>query len=108
MCRPSVVDHPAAPHKASRQRKSPGAATLRSPAAQVHNGQMFDWNDLRYFLAVARHHSTIAAGKSLGLSQSTVQRRVNELERRIGRPLFGGDPARYARPEFGEGLAPFT
>ena len=26
---------------------------------------MFDWNDLRYFLAVARHGSTIAAAKAL-------------------------------------------
>src|SRR5439155_614825 len=58
----------------------PGAATLRSPAAEVHNDQMFDWNDLRYLLAVARHRSTIAAGKSLGLSQSTVHRRVGEVD----------------------------
>ena len=43
---------------------------------------MFDWNDLRHLLAVARHGSTLAAGRSLGLSQSTVQRRLIELERR--------------------------
>ena len=41
---------------------------------------MFDWNDLRYFLAVARHGSTIAAAKALHLSQSTVHRRLAELE----------------------------
>ena len=45
---------------------------------------MFDWNDLTYFLAVARHGSTIAAGKALRLSQSTVHRRLVELERRLG------------------------
>src|SRR4051794_16051083 len=33
---------------------------------------MFDWNDLRYFLAIARHGSTITAGKVLGTSQPTV------------------------------------
>ena len=33
---------------------------------------MFDWNDLRHFLAVARHGSTIAAARNLNLSQSTV------------------------------------
>ena len=69
---------------------------------------MFDWNDLRYFLAVARHHSTIAAAKSLGLSQSTVQRRVNELERRIGRQLMVRHPAGYRLTEFGEALLPYA
>lgn len=81
---------------------------MRSPAAEVHNGQMFDWNDLRYFLAVARHGSTIAAGKSLGLSQSTVHRRVSELERRIGRQLMARHPAGYRLTEFGEALLPFA
>ena len=69
---------------------------------------MFDWNDLRYFLAVARHRSTIAAGKSLGLSQSTVQRRVSELERRIGRQLVARHPTGYRLTEFGEALLPYA
>src|SRR5437016_7882514 len=69
---------------------------------------MFDWNDLRYFLAVARHNSTIAAGKALGLSQSTVQRRVNELERRIGRQLMARHPTGYRLTEFGEALLPYA
>ena len=81
---------------------------MRSPAAEVHNARMFDWNDLRYFLAVARHHSTIAAGKSLGLSQSTVQRRVNELEKRIGRQLMARHPTGYRLTEFGEALLPYA
>ena len=29
---------------------------------------MFDWNDLRYFLTVAREGSTLAAGRALRLS----------------------------------------
>src|SRR4030088_2897421 len=69
---------------------------------------MFDWNDLRYFLAVARHHSTIAAGKSLGLSQSTVHRRVSELERRIGRQLMARHPTGYRLTEFSEALLPYA
>ena len=81
---------------------------MRSPAAEVHNAGMFDWNDLKYFLAVARHHSTIAAGKSLGLSQSTVQRRVNELEKRIGRQLMTRHPTGYRLTEFGEALLPYA
>src|SRR5438445_7386098 len=69
---------------------------------------MFNWNDLRYFLTVARHRSTIAAGKSLGLSQSTVQRRVSELERRLWRQLMARHPTGYRLTEFGEALLPYA
>lgn len=67
---------------------------------------MFDWNDLRYFLAVARHGSTIAAAKALKTSQSTVQRRLSELERRIGQPLVNRNANGYRLSEFGEQLLP--
>jgi DNA-binding transcriptional LysR family regulator len=50
---------------------------------------MFDWNDLRHFLAVARCGSTIAAAKALKVNQSTVHRRLDELEKRLGRQLDG-------------------
>ena len=62
---------------------------------------MFEWDDLRHFLAVARHSSTIAAAKSLGLSQSTVHRRLAELEKRIGRPVVIRHPTGYRLTEFG-------
>lgn len=67
---------------------------------------MFDWNDLRYFLAVARHGSTIAAAKALKTSQSTVQRRLTELERKIGRPLVQRHATGYRLTEFGQQLLP--
>ena len=63
---------------------------------------MFDWNDLKYFLAVARHGSTIAAAKALGLSQSTIHRRVCELESHIGRQLMTRHPTGYRLTDFGE------
>lgn len=69
---------------------------------------MFDWNDLRHFLAVARHHSTIAAGKALGVSQSTVHRRLGELERRTGRQLVTRHTTGYRLAEFGEQLLPYA
>jgi DNA-binding transcriptional LysR family regulator len=69
---------------------------------------MFDWNDLRHFLAVARHQSTIAAGKALGLSQSTVHRRLSELERRLGRQLVTRQPSGYRLTEFGEALLAYA
>jgi DNA-binding transcriptional LysR family regulator len=69
---------------------------------------MFDWNDLKYFLAVARHQSTIAAGKALGLSQSTVHRRLAELERRLGRQLVTRHTSGYRLAEFGQTLLPYA
>jgi DNA-binding transcriptional LysR family regulator len=69
---------------------------------------MFDWNDLRYLLAVARHGSTIAAGKALGLSQSTVHRRLTELERRIGRQLVTRHTTGYRLTKFGEQLLSYA
>jgi DNA-binding transcriptional LysR family regulator len=69
---------------------------------------MFDWNDLRYFLAVARHKSTLAAGRALKLSQSTVHRRLLELERRIGRQLVKRHPTGYRLTELGEEMLPYA
>lgn len=69
---------------------------------------MFEWDDLRHFLAVARHGSTIAAAKSLGLSQSTVHRRLAELERRIGRHVVIRHATGYRLTEFGTELRPFV
>jgi DNA-binding transcriptional LysR family regulator len=72
-------------------------------AAQTHNARP-DWNDLRYFLAVARHGSTVAAARALKTTQSTVQRRLTALERRIGKPLATRSPAGYRLTELGRGL----
>lgn len=65
---------------------------------------MFDWNDLRYFLAVARRGSTVAAARALKLNQSTVQRRLTALERRIGRKLFSRLPTGFRLTEFGRDM----
>jgi DNA-binding transcriptional LysR family regulator len=54
---------------------------------------MFDWNDLRYFLAVARQGSLQSAAKALGVNQSTVQRRLRALETAMNCSLAGGQKA---------------
>jgi len=69
---------------------------------------MFDWDDLRHFLAVARHGSTIAAAKALQLSQSTVHRRLAELEKRIGRNVVIRHATGYRLTEFGNELQPWA
>jgi DNA-binding transcriptional LysR family regulator len=67
---------------------------------------MIDWDDLRFFLAVARHGSTLAASRALGVNQSTVQRRLVELERQIGRKLVRRHPSGYQLTELGDTLRP--
>src|SRR3546814_12517915 len=62
---------------------------------QVQDDAMFDWNDLRYFIAVAETGSTLAAGRTLRVSQTTVARRVAALEEALGLPLFERRQAGY-------------
>jgi DNA-binding transcriptional LysR family regulator len=50
---------------------------------------------------VARAGSTLAAAKALGTSQSTVHRRLTELETRIGRPLVKRHSTCYRLTELG-------
>lgn len=65
---------------------------------------MLDWNDLRYFLAVARDGSTLAAAKALRVSQTTVARRIGALEAALGFPLFEKRQAGYALTPAGQDL----
>jgi DNA-binding transcriptional LysR family regulator len=67
---------------------------------------MFDWNDLRYFLAVARTGSTLAASKKLRVSQATVSRRVGVLEDALGAKLFVRAPTGYTLTSRGEAVVP--
>ena len=65
---------------------------------------MLDWNDLRYFLAVARDGSTLAAARSLEVSQTTVARRIAALEQSLGLLLFEKRQDGYAISPAGEQL----
>jgi len=69
-------------------------------------GTMLDWNDLRYFLAVARGGSTLAASRTLRTSQTTVARRIAALEQALGVTLFEKRQAGYALTPAGEDLLP--
>lgn len=67
---------------------------------------VFDWNDLRYLVAVARQGSTLAAARELGVNQSTVQRRLAELEARLGLRLVERRPSGYRLTATGASLLP--
>ncbi len=65
---------------------------------------MLDWNDLRYFLAVARGGSTLSASRELRVSQTTVARRIAALEETLKLTLFEKRPAGYALTPSGSEL----
>jgi DNA-binding transcriptional LysR family regulator len=62
-----------------------------------------DWN---IFLSVARHGSTLAASRGLRVSQSTVSRRIDALERTLGLRLFDRSPAGYVLTPAGTEMVP--
>jgi len=63
-----------------------------------------DWNDLRYFLAVARSHSLTEAGRELRTSPATVARRIAALEQALGAGLFAKSNDGYLPTAQGEAL----
>jgi DNA-binding transcriptional LysR family regulator len=56
---------------------------------------MLDWDDLRFFLAIARYGSLSAAAKDLHVAQSTVGRRLASLEACLGVRLLNRTPDGY-------------
>jgi DNA-binding transcriptional LysR family regulator len=54
----------------------------------IANPGLRDWNDLRYFLALAETGSQAAAAKALKTNQSTVCRRLRDLEEQFDTSLF--------------------
>jgi DNA-binding transcriptional LysR family regulator len=73
--------------------------------AKMREGSL-DWNDLRYFLAIAEEGSTGAAARVLGVDQSTVKRRLSALESAIGIRLIERTPVGYTLTQHGKELLP--
>jgi DNA-binding transcriptional LysR family regulator len=69
---------------------------------------MFDWNDLKYLVALAEHGSALAAARALQVNASTVQRRLLELEQRIGQPLVRRESTGYHLTDYGRELVPLA
>jgi DNA-binding transcriptional LysR family regulator len=65
---------------------------------------MFDWDDARFFLAIARAGSVSGAGRQLRVQQSTVSRRLAGLEEMLGARLFERTPDGYIPTSAGESL----
>ena len=63
---------------------------------------MIDWDDVRYFLAVARSGSVRGAAERLDVNHTTVLRRVAQLEHRLGARMFEKLPSGYRMTTAGE------
>jgi len=65
---------------------------------------MYEWGDLRHFLAVARTGSTLSASRILGCNQTTVARRIAALEEALGEKLFEKTAGGYRLTEMGSAM----
>lgn len=67
-------------------------------------GALFDWNDLSFFLALARHGRLALAGRRLKVDHTTVSRRIAELERSLECRLFDRTADGFALTSAGQRL----
>jgi DNA-binding transcriptional LysR family regulator len=72
------------------------------------DARRFDWDHLRFLLAIARHGSTIAAAAALGVNQSTVQRRLAQLEQHAGCSLAERLPTGYRLTALGREMVAYA
>src|SRR6266478_5651980 len=65
---------------------------------------MTNWSDLRFFLELARTGTLAAAGRKLGVDNTTVGRRLSALERDLGSKLFSRTPDGLVLTAAGEAI----
>ena len=69
---------------------------------------MIDWDDVRYFLTIARGGSVRAAAERLGVNHSTMLRHIAQLEARLGTRMFDKLPSGYRLTDAGEEVLEFA
>lgn len=69
---------------------------------------MFNWDDLRFFMAVARNSSLSSAATKLGVTHTTVARRIQALEAALKTRLFEHAASGYVPSSSGRQLMAFT
>jgi DNA-binding transcriptional LysR family regulator len=67
---------------------------------------VFDWDDVRFFLAVGREGNLARAAVALGLDATTVGRRIGNLERELGARLFDRTARGFSLTPAGRRLLP--
>jgi len=65
-----------------------------------------DWDNLRYFLELARSGTLQSAARRLEVDHTTVARRIQALEKQVGSPLFSREAGGHRLTEAGRRLQP--
>lgn len=65
-----------------------------------------DWDDLKVFLALSRKGSARGAAQVLGVSNSTITRRLDDMEHKLQAHLFDRTPDGYRMTAAGEQVLP--
>jgi DNA-binding transcriptional LysR family regulator len=68
----------------------------------------FDWNDLKYFLNIARAGKLTTAARQLDVDHTTVSRRIAALEDNLRATLFERSPQGYKLTQAGERLMAYA
>jgi len=69
---------------------------------------MYDWNDLKYFLALSRQGKLVRAAVRLQVDHTTVSRRIAALEKQLDVRLFDKSPNGYQLTDAGLRLLPLA
>ncbi|MGD8913682.1 MAG: LysR family transcriptional regulator [Candidatus Thiodiazotropha sp.] len=69
---------------------------------------MLDWNDLKFFLELARQGKLVQAAARLHVDHTTVSRRISALESRLEVRLFDRSPRGYQLTDAGVRLMPYA
>jgi DNA-binding transcriptional LysR family regulator len=75
---------------------------LRGEHAKLHG--MPDWDEMRFFLELARTRTLASAARKLRVDYTTVGRRIAAFERELGSKLFERTPDGFVLTDAGEGI----
>lgn len=81
---------------------------VKSETANAARAIRYNWDDVIYFLEVARARNLVRAGQKLKVDHTTVSRRVRELERSLNTALFKRSKAGFSLTEAGLRLLQFA
>jgi DNA-binding transcriptional LysR family regulator len=74
----------------------------------VRSWAVFDWNDLRYLIAIAQAGTLVGAGRALGVKHTTVARRLAALESDLGAQLLRKGTDKYSLTVAGAEILAFA
>jgi len=98
------------PESAARLRlpRVAGGHIEKAVVAKAARTLRYNWDDVIYFLEVARTRNLVRAGQKLKVDHTTVSRRVRELERSLNTTLFKRSKSGFTLTEAGLRLLQFA